>query len=68
MATEGSTARAHLQCPYCASYAVDRLFIASIDVDSCQCTTCGARWDEDRTTGEYKGRLPRTSIIVPRND
>lgn len=45
-----------LQCPYCESTAVDRLYLASLRIDSCICSSCGARWDEDITTGEYKGR------------
>jgi hypothetical protein len=53
------------QCPYCASYDVERLYVASIRVDSCQCGGCHARWDEDSKTGEYQGRLRSTSVLTP---
>ena len=46
-----------LQCPYCDSYEIDRLYLASMRVDSCVCTSCGARWDEDTSTGEFRGRV-----------
>lgn len=62
----------HLQCPFCETYAVDRLFLASARVDSCACATCGARWEEDPETGEYLGRADRNSVLTssyrPRND
>lgn len=45
-----------LQCPFCDAYAVDRLYLASMRIDSCICESCGARWDEDTSTGEYRGR------------
>jgi hypothetical protein len=46
----------HLQCPFCETYEVERLYLASLRVDSCACASCGARWDEDPVTGDYKGR------------
>jgi len=46
-----------LQCPYCSSFDVDRLFLASLRLDSCACLTCGARWDEDAASGEFRGLL-----------
>ena len=57
-----------LQCPYCDSYEVDRLYLASLRIDSCVCTSCGARWDEDTTTGEFRGRQSqaRTSRTASR--
>jgi len=55
----------HLQCPFCETYAVDRLFLASARVDSCACATCGARWEEDPTTGEYLGRVHKDSVLTP---
>lgn len=58
---------AHLSCPYCSSYDVDRMFVASIRMDSCQCTACGARWDENPDTGEYHGRADRSSVLMPRD-
>lgn len=45
-----------LQCPYCDAYAVDRLYLAALRIDSCVCDSCGARWDEDTTTGQFRGR------------
>lgn len=57
---------AHLACPFCASYDVDRLFLASTRIDCCECTSCGARWDENSVTGEYLGRTGRASVLVRR--
>ena len=56
----------HFQCPYCSSYDVERLFLASLRLDSCACLTCGARWDEDATSGEFRGRASRSSVMSPR--
>lgn len=56
----------HLQCPFCNSYDVGRLYLASLNIDSCECATCGARWDEDTKSGQYKGRADRASILMPR--
>ena len=36
----------HLQCPFCNGYEVDRLYLATLDMDSCVCGECGARWEE----------------------
>jgi hypothetical protein len=58
---------AHLACPFCASYDVDRLFLASTRIDCCECDSCGARWDENSTTGEYLGRTDRSSVLVRRS-
>jgi hypothetical protein len=52
---EGNMAPAHLQCPFCSSYAVDRLFVASLRLDSCRCVCCRAQWEED-----YASRPPDT--------
>ena len=57
----------HLQCPFCGAYEVDRLFIGSLRVDSCTCGACGARWDEDTTTGRYRGRGSVESVMAPRD-
>jgi hypothetical protein len=38
-----------------------------LHLDSCTCQCCGARWDEDATTGRYRGRGDADSIISPRN-
>jgi hypothetical protein len=53
----------HLQCPFCETYEVERLYLASLRVDSCACASCGARWDEDPVTGEYRGRPSRQSVF-----
>jgi hypothetical protein len=57
----------HFQCPFCLSYEVDRLFLASMRLDSCACLSCGARWDEDAESGEFKGRAASSSMFVPRD-
>lgn len=57
----------HFQCPYCESYEVDRLYLASLKLDSCVCMTCSARWDEDATSGEFRGRASRSSVMTPRD-
>lgn len=51
-----SESSGHFRCPFCNSYDVNRLFLAGINVDSCDCSSCGARWDEDASTGAYLGR------------
>lgn len=45
-----------LRCPYCEGTEVERLFLASLQIDSCDCRECGARWDERWGTGEFLGR------------
>jgi len=54
----------HLQCPFCEAYEVDRLYLASLRLDSCACLSCGARWDEDPVTGDYRGRGPKQSLDI----
>jgi transposase-like protein len=56
----------HLQCPFCEAYEVERLFLASLRLDSCACTSCGARWDEDRLSGDFVGRASKESVVRPR--
>ena len=56
-----------LQCPFCGAYEVDRLYLASLRLDSCECQSCGARWDEDTGSGTYRGRASRESAITPRD-
>lgn len=53
-------------CPFCHSHEVDRLFLAAVRLDSCACLSCGARWDEDAETHEFRGRSSRSSILAPR--
>ena len=54
-------------CPYCNSHEVDRLYLASANVDSCRCRACGARWDEELGSGEFRGRSERQSAVLPRS-
>lgn len=61
-----ATAAPHLACPFCSGYEIGRLYIASADIDSCECLACGARWDESRGSGEYLGRSARSSVLAPR--
>jgi hypothetical protein len=56
----------HLACPFCNSYDVTRLYVASLRMDSCECLSCGARWDEDTSSGQYRGRSNRSSVLLPR--
>ena len=56
----------HLQCPFCNSYDVSRLYLAGINLDSCECLSCWARWDEDARTGEYRGRSSTASVLYRR--
>ena len=58
----------HLTCPFCHSYDVARMFVGSINVDSCECSSCGARWDEEKGSGEYRGRAHRASVLLPRSE
>jgi hypothetical protein len=55
--------RSSFECPYCTSSYVDRLFLASLNLDTCACLACGARWDEDATTGEFRGRAATGSMV-----
>ena len=57
----------HLRCPFCEAYEVERLYLASAAVDSCACSSCGARWDEDPTSGDYRGRSSHQSAVTPRD-
>ena len=56
-----------LKCPFCDSYEVERMYLASLRLDSCECRSCSARWDEDAVTGEYRGRGSRSSQVTPRD-
>ncbi len=58
----------HFQCPFCNSYDVNRLFVAglNVDVDTCDCSSCGARWDEDARSGEHRGPSRQSSVLFPR--
>lgn len=62
----GDEGTGRFQCPFCNSYDVSRLFVASLRMDSCECSACGARWDEVAGSGEYRGRATRSSVLLPR--
>lgn len=51
-------------CPYCRGADVARLYLGSVHLDSCECAECGARWDEDPRTGEFRGRATRASVVT----
>ncbi len=53
----------HLQCPFCNSYDVVRLYVASLQLDSCECLSCRARWDEDVRSGESRSAGERDSPV-----
>jgi hypothetical protein len=55
-----------LQCPFCAGYEIERLYLASLQVDACACASCGARWDERVGTGEFVGRGSKATVLSPR--
>jgi hypothetical protein len=55
-----------LCCPFCESYDVSRVYLASLDLDACACAECGARWDERTKDGEFVGRGTRATVISPR--
>jgi hypothetical protein len=50
----------HLTCPFCCAYEVERMYLGSLRLDSCECAACGARWDQDPRSGAYLGRLSRS--------
>lgn len=58
----------HFSCPFCNSFDVSRLYVASAGIDSCECLSCGARWDQERETGKYLGRADRASVLARRNN
>lgn len=55
-----------LQCPFCHAYEVERLFVASVNMDSCLCASCGATWDEESDSGRYRGQADSASVLMPR--
>lgn len=65
-AADQSDDAGRFQCPFCNSYDVSRLFVASLRMDSCECSSCGARWDELAGSGEYRGRATKSSVLLPR--
>lgn len=56
-----------LRCPFCEAYEVDRLYLATMDLDVCACGSCGARWDEYRESGDYAGRGASFSVLSSRD-
>jgi hypothetical protein len=59
-----ASAAGHLQCPFCMSYDVARLYLASARVDACDCATCGMCWDEQRDSGRVLDGIDPASVIV----
>jgi hypothetical protein len=57
----------HLRCPFCEAYEVERLYLASLSLDTCLCSSCGARWDEDAESGDFKGRSSESRVVTPRD-
>jgi len=55
-----------LACPFCRAFEVQRLYLASVRLDACACSSCGARWEEDAVSGVFRGRSSRSSIVLPR--
>jgi hypothetical protein len=55
-----------MQCPFCGGYDVERLYLASLQVDACACLSCSARWDERVSSGEFIGRGSKATILSPR--
>ncbi len=66
-AVGGANRPKHLGCPYCGNYDVDRLYLGAMHVDTCHCRACGAEWEEDVETGQFRGRAGRHSVGVPRS-
>lgn len=64
----GSDNGRHFECPFCHAFDVDRLYIASLNVDACQCAACGEKWDEDSATGRFRGRAARESVFLRGRD
>lgn len=56
-----AAARAHLCCPFCAAYEVDRLFLGTLRVDSCRCRACGAGWEDERMARTRRAGTPPPS-------
>ena len=61
-----TNASGHLACPFCDSYEVERLYLASLHMDSCACSACGARWDEVKGSGLYAGHGSRATVFSRR--
>ena len=45
---------------------MERLYLASLHMDSCACSGCGARWDEVKGTGLYAGHGSRATVFARR--
>ena len=43
--------------------ALDRLYLATLRIDSCACLSCGARWDEDAESGYFALRVALAEAI-----
>jgi len=45
---------------------VVRLHVVPLDMDTCDCRGCDARWDENRGSGVYRGQGRPSSVIAQR--
>lgn len=53
------------RCPACRALDVARLYLATEQLDSCECRSCGALWEEDPTSGSFYGPgSPRTMATI----
>jgi hypothetical protein len=41
------------------AHEVERLYLATMKLDTCECLSCGARWDQE-PSGTYRGRASRS--------
>lgn len=62
----GSGEPGRFGCPFCRAFEVDRLYVATLGADSCECRACGGRWDEARDTGRRLGPADGSSVLAPR--
>ncbi len=54
-----------MQCPFCASYDVSRMFVGSRAADWCECVVCGSGWEESVVTGATRRRPSSASVVIP---
>ncbi len=43
-----------------------RLYVGTVQMDSCACPSCGARWDEDVSSGAFRDQASRASVVLRR--
>src|SRR3546814_12984492 len=51
----------HLRCPFCEAYEVERLYLATLRLDSCPTHSYWARWAEDPARATSRGRPSRSA-------